>query len=410
MKNKPFILHYLSHAILLVLLITFSIFAYPEAYDSTVARRIVNSLKLTQWKSYIKGMADLGGREYNTQSNVRGKEWIIKTLEDIGYTNVKTQSNTYKNVYCTKVGSISPDSMYIVSAHYDGMPVAEAANDDASGCALCIEGARVLFDPMIKTHYSVRFILWNAEEKGLLGAKAYVNERRRLQGSSEPRWLGIIQHDMILYDHGLPPMPVQIPDADIDVEYQRNSDKYVASRELAREMQKCNQAYAPDYPVDIGDNMNNTDSKPFQDYIASVSVRELERISEIGNNADPTWHTRLDVYSYFSDLDFNLGFNTVQTTIGTVCRLIGVHDSIPVSIGKNKEQKINYSHKSSIAKDIKIFNTQGKIVAEHNGSCNWQHYFNEVIIQKTLPRGLYIIQTIGTRDNTPNRFIRMLNN
>ncbi len=409
MNRKDNFLNNISRVLLSVCFITVCIFAYPEEYDSTVARRIVDSLKLSEFKSNIKGLADQGGREYNTQSNSRGKEWLINKLEELGYTNVETQSNTYKNVYCTKVGSVAPDSMYIVSAHYDGKPVAESANDDASGCALVVEGARVLFDPMIKSHYSVRFILWNAEEIGLLGAKAYINERRQLQGSSEPRWLGIIQHDMILYDHGLPPMTTQNPDADIDVDYQRDSDKYRESRELALELQKGSVDYAPDYPADVGDDMNNTDSKPFQDYIAAVSVRENERISEIGNGSDPTWHTQYDKYSYFSELDFKLGFNAVQTTIGTVCRLIGVYDSIPVSIGNPKTYKHNYSHLSPMVKDVKVFNTQGRMVAEYNGSCNWQHYFNKISLQNTLPKGLYIIQTINAHDNTRSRFLQIVN-
>jgi hypothetical protein len=408
MDKKKILSHIVSRALLTIGFLVVSAFAYPEEYDSTVARRIVNSLELSKFKSYIKGLADCGGREYNTQSNTRGREWLISTLEGLGYENVETQSNTYRNVYCTKVGAVSPDSMYIVSAHYDGMPVAEAANDDGSGCALVIEGARVLFDPMIKTHYSVRFILWNAEEKGLLGAKAYVNERRQLQGSSEPRWLGIIQHDMILYDHGLPPMPEQIPDADIDVDYQRNSDKYRESRELALELQKGCADYAPDYPAGVGDDMNNTDSKPFQDYIAAVSVRENERIAEIGNGSDPTWHTRYDTYDYFSDLDFNLGFNTVQTTIGTVCRLAGVHDSIPVAIDNPKVNKNNYSRLSPMVKEIKIFNTQGRVVAEYEGSCIWQQYFQGMRAQGKLPQGLYIIQTINAQDNNKGRFLRVI--
>ncbi len=154
MIKANILLKTLMHSIVFASILVTSVMSYPEKYDSVVARRVVDSLDIIEFKAFDKGLADLGGREYGSQSNRQAKNWIVKAMEDLGYDNVKTQSSTYNNVYCTKVGSISPDSMYIVSAHYDGMKVAQAANDNASGCALVLEGARVFVDPLIKTHYS----------------------------------------------------------------------------------------------------------------------------------------------------------------------------------------------------------------------------------------------------------------
>ena len=409
MVEKHTLLHVINRAVIIVSIVAFTAGAYPDEYDSLVARAVVDSLDISQFKSYIKGLADLGGREYGTQSNTQGREHLISTLEDLGYENVETQSSNYRNVYCTKLGSVSPDSVYIVSAHYDGMPVAEAANDDASGCALVLEGARVFANPLIKTHYSIRFILWNAEEKGLLGAKSYAGERKPLQGTSEPRWLGLIQHDMILFDHGLPPQNQQIPDADIDVEYQANSAEAAKSLALSEELVDGCEAYAPDYPADIGNNMSNTDSDPFKNYIAAVSVRENERISEIGNYSDPHWHTATDLYDTFSEKDFLLGFNCLQMTIGTVCRLAGVYDSTPVSIEIPQTYKQKQPILFPVAKEIKIFDTQGRKIAEHPGSCNWLQYSKSLENRKILPAGLYIFQLISAGDNSKHRFLQVVN-
>ena len=72
----------------------------------------------------------------------------------------------------------------------------------------------MLAAPDIVTDISVRMIFWNNEETGLNGSKAYTADREALQGQElppdsgvypEPTWLGMIQHDMILFDHGLPP-------------------------------------------------------------------------------------------------------------------------------------------------------------------------------------------------------------
>ena len=83
-----------------------------------------------------------------------------------------------EQVYCTKVGTSRPDEMYIVSAHMDGRGYGEAANDDGSGTALVMELARIFSSPDVETERSIRFILWNNEETGLNGARAYVEQRR----------------------------------------------------------------------------------------------------------------------------------------------------------------------------------------------------------------------------------------
>lgn len=134
----------------------------------------------------------------------------------------------------------------------------------------------------------------------------------------EPHWLGIIQHDMILFDHGLPPGPVQIAAADLDIEYDDNSLFAQASLELAQRLAVGNQQFSTDYPAQIGGDMCCTDSAVFDNYTAAVSVRENQRIAEIGNGSNPHWHQPTDLFTTYSDLDFRLGFNALQMTLGTV--------------------------------------------------------------------------------------------
>ena len=127
-------------------------------------------------------------------------------------------------------------------------------------------------DPVVETERSIRFILFNNEETGLHGASAYVAQRKDLQGIespkgsgkySEPKWLGMIQHDMVLFDHG---MPVRVP---------------------------------------------------------AISVRENERGTQIGAGWSPHWHQPTDLYSSYSDKDFLLGLNAAQTTLAAVAQLTG---------------------------------------------------------------------------------------
>jgi hypothetical protein len=242
-----------------------------------------------------------------------------------------------QEVYCTKVGTTHPEEMYIVGGHMDGHGWGEAANDDGSGTAIVMELARVFSSPDVQTDRSIRFILWNNEETGLNGARAYVEQRQALQGKEspagskkypEPKWLGMIQHDMMMWDHGMPRADgtvskEQRPEADVNIEFQSNSKMSDASQKLAWILHSANEKYATDYPAQVGPHMTNTDSAPFQDLIPSISLRENERGREIGAGWDPNWHQPTDVFTTYSDKDFLLGMNAAQTTLSAIAQLTG---------------------------------------------------------------------------------------
>ena len=238
-------------------------------------------------------------------------------------------------VYCTKVGTTNPDKMYIVGAHMDGHGVNQAVNDDGSGTALVMELARIFSASDVETEVSIRFALWNNEETGLNGSEAYVEQRKDLQGIEnppgsgqypEPKWLGMIQHDMMLWDHGAPRADGTVsmdqrPEADVNIEFQSNSDLSEESMELAFIFKAAADEYNTDYPATVGPHMTNTDSTPFMNQVPSISLRENERGAHTGAGWNPTWHTPLDVWTTFDDEDFRLGLNAAQTTLSAIAKL-----------------------------------------------------------------------------------------
>jgi hypothetical protein len=164
-----------------------------------------------------------------------------------------------------------------------------------------------------------------------------VAQRKDLQGKEspagsgkypEPKWLGMIQHDMMMFDHGMPHKDGTIgkeqrPEADVNIEYQMTSKFGDAAMLLAHQFQLANEKYATDYPASIGPHMTNTDSGPFMDLAPALSLRELERGSQIGNGWDPHHHQPTDLYATYNDDDFRLGLNAAQTTLGAVAQLTG---------------------------------------------------------------------------------------
>lgn len=282
----------------------------------------------------------VGGAHYR---GVRAKtgvneESMLQPDEKLRALNSQPSSpGVREEVYCTKVGTTHPEEMYIIGAHMDGHGWGEAANDDGSGTALVMELARILSAPDVKTERSIRFALWNNEETGLNGAWAYVSQRAALQGKEdpagsgrypEPKWLGMVQHDMMLFDHGMPHADggmakQQRAEADVNIEFQQLAKAAEGAQKLAWTFYSANEAYASDYPAAVGPHMTNTDSTPFMDLIPAISLRENERGREIGAGWDPQWHQPSDLYATYSDADFRLGLNAAQTTLGAIGRLSG---------------------------------------------------------------------------------------
>jgi len=297
---------------------------------------IIEELNFSRFKQNIGFLATFGDRQQGTERNINAGNWLDLQLRLAGY-EVERHSYLFggryqDNIYVTKVGTERPEEMYIISAHFDGVGGGGAADDDGSGTSLVLEVARAFAHEQIETDVSIRFIFWNSEEVGQIGSRAYVDDRFVLQGDEvpprsgiypEPKWLGIIQHDMILFDHGLPPGPEQIPEADLDIEFQQNSLFSSDSRDLANVFFESNELNSTDYPAEIGSNMNHTDSVPFQNLTAAISVRENQRVSEIGFGSNPHWHEATDVYETYSEADYRLGFNALQMTVGAVAKLIG---------------------------------------------------------------------------------------
>jgi hypothetical protein len=360
--------------------------------------QMVSRLDLEHYQATIKGLTQFGDRRQGTERNRKAVDWIEQQLKSYGCTNTERITYEYhappprpstgaapvrrprpaypaeggshvrgnrartgvnndslaqpdarlralnaepskdgerQEVYCTKVGTKHPDEMYIVGGHMDGIGWGEAANDDGSGTAIVMELARVFSSPDVQTDRSIRFILWNNEETGLNGARAYVAQRQALQGKEdpagsgkypEPRWLGMVQHDMMMFDHGMPlpdgTLPKeQRPEADVNIEFQSNSKMAAESNKLAWVFASANDRYATDYPGTVGQHMTNTDSAPFQDIIPSISLRENERGAQIGGGWDPNWHQPTDMFKTYSDKDFRLGLNAAQTTLGAIATL-----------------------------------------------------------------------------------------
>jgi hypothetical protein len=115
----------------------------------------------------------------------------------------------------------------------------------------------------------------------------------------------------------------QRPEADINIEFQSTSKLADQAMKLAFALREANEKYATDYPATVSPHMTNTDSVEFMDLVPAISLRENERGAQIGAGSNPHYHQATDRYTSYSDKDFRLGLNAVQTTLAAVAKFAG---------------------------------------------------------------------------------------
>ncbi len=156
-------------------------------------------------KSYIKQLQSFGTRHASMSNRKIIAEWIQKQFLCMGYADAYLDSfslsgNWQYNVIATLIGTIKPDSVYILGAHHDctsDAPTvyAPGADDNGSGVSAVLEVARIFK----KRHYApagtIRFITFAAEETGLNGSRDYAAKAR----NANQRIQMMINNDMISY-------------------------------------------------------------------------------------------------------------------------------------------------------------------------------------------------------------------
>jgi len=86
------------------------------------------------------------------------------------------EGRTSYNVIAEIPGTDKADEVVMLGGHLDSWHAATGATDNAIGCAIMMEAARILAATGARPRRTVRVALWSGEEQGLLGSQAYVRE------------------------------------------------------------------------------------------------------------------------------------------------------------------------------------------------------------------------------------------
>ena len=98
------------------------------------------------------------------------------------------EGKTSYNAIAEIPGTDKADEVVMLGGHLDSWHSATGATDNAIGCAVMMEAARILQAIGVKPRRTIRVALWGGEEQGLLGSKAYVAEHFGTYENQKPEY------------------------------------------------------------------------------------------------------------------------------------------------------------------------------------------------------------------------------
>jgi aminopeptidase YwaD len=125
----------------------------------------------------------------------RAAEYIYEELSRAGFEVTKEpfpwEGRWFHNVVAEKKGTVSPEKVLIVGAHYDTVPGSPGADDNASAVAVLLEVAGHLQGLSLGS--TVRLVAFSLEEYGFVGSTHHAMEI----GEQAERMIGMFSLEML---------------------------------------------------------------------------------------------------------------------------------------------------------------------------------------------------------------------
>jgi leucyl aminopeptidase len=276
----------------------------------------------------------ISSRHIRNPNNLLATRALVRDFKAIGGEDIAVrryqfghEGLTLDNVEAEFCGS-EPGEIVLVTAHFDSTAAsgdgpydpatdpAPGADDDGSGVAavLAIAVATARLRKVAPLKRTVRFVLFNAEEHGLAGSKAYA----RAQVARQEAIVAVFQMDMVGYrgNREAPPRPVEIhtgytPSPDVEVRSRILADRIAALIPQVSPHLEPVQIYPnPDRP-DIGDPAaGRSDHASFHErgYAACAVSEDFfpgPQSTSPDPQPNPNYHKRTDTvvdYGYAADI------------------------------------------------------------------------------------------------------------
>lgn len=102
--------------------------------------------------------------------------------------HIYPEGKTSYNAIAEIPGTDKADEIVMLGGHLDSWHGGTGATDNAIGCSIMMEAARLIEALQLKPRRTVRVALWSGEEEGLLGSLAYVKQHFGTAEDPKPEW------------------------------------------------------------------------------------------------------------------------------------------------------------------------------------------------------------------------------
>ena len=164
-------------------------------------QKIVSQVSTDRIYAYEKALFDFDSKHITQPGNAKARQYLFDAYKSFGYSPVIQEFEASgrggqpavrtANVYVELKGTVNPELIYVVGAHFDSRAEGPGADDNTSGTAELLEAARVLAKHPLPA--TVIFVSFTGEEAGLLGSREFVRQ------AGEKKWkiVGALNNDMV---------------------------------------------------------------------------------------------------------------------------------------------------------------------------------------------------------------------
>ncbi|ABR49665.1 peptidase M28 [Alkaliphilus metalliredigens QYMF] len=291
---------------------TFSLMSLPEFSPQLLMTEEPKTVVEKAYGHIVYITTNIGTRVTATVYEEQAGEYIKEQFQRIGYeTTLQPFTHTREgtnypsnNIIAIKPGISS--KQVIVGAHYDSVPNAIGADDNASGVGVMLEVAEML--KHMETDYTIKFIAFGAEEEGLGGSTYHAN---KMTEEEIENTVGMINLDSLIagdkmYVHGGIITDFNYSTEQIRERYGSEEDGWIRDQALAlAETWNLNVETNPGLDIfdafPAGSTGAWSDHAPFAKVgipVAAFEASNWEEGDKDGYNQTaaygPIWHTDMD--------------------------------------------------------------------------------------------------------------------
>lgn len=164
---------------------------------AAAVRAATEDVSVSRIYGYERDLFAFDSKHITQPGNWKATEYLLAKYRSFGldthlqpFKTVVGREIDVANVVATIKGTVSPELVYVVGAHFDSRAEGPGADDNTSGTAMILEVARVLAKHPLPA--TVMFVAFTGEEAGLRGAREF---GRRMKDSIHV--VGALNNDMM---------------------------------------------------------------------------------------------------------------------------------------------------------------------------------------------------------------------